>query len=187
MNGGNLKQGDVLSQLDSMVRHHNTPNVSNPIYVIHLPPNTTMSTSNGGSMCNDPGGNNGWNETFNALYGGFWTDYYIILPDPSTCGAGSAWNVLGYDGLTRALSHEIVENATDPKDPKNGWRDDAQPSSCNGKQVADLCNNIETAITTPYGSANGTLGSAYNVVVQKLWSNKLNACVTEDVVGQPLR
>jgi hypothetical protein len=163
---GQMSWDDIKNSLDAQVRSGHLPSPSNALYVIHMAPSTTTS-----NLCNGVLGFNGYYDTFDLFNDpGQRTRYYAVIPDQtSPCN-------LGYDGVTRVLSHEIAENMTDPHG--NGWEDDTQ--TCNGgHQIGDICNNIPTVIATPY--TQPSTGSN-TLTVQKLWSNKLGACVTEDVL-----
>jgi hypothetical protein len=160
-----LQDGELQGVLASSISDGSLPTPANAVYVVHLPPGVVTDRM-GGTTCTVNVGYNG--QRFSLSY--FFEYYFAVIPDAGTCG-------LGPDGMTRVMSHEIIENVTDPgydgnilDGSSNGWHDTTQPSAC-GQEIADICNAEPTTVITPKGS----------VVFQKMWSNAMNACVAEDV------
>lgn len=180
--------GSVKDQLDSFIRNNQVPNTGmNLVYIVHLAPGQVVSTSTLGTIC-VTGNTVAYNamESDYDVFGGTNTFFYVVVPDPRTNCFGAP---LGQDGLTTALTHEIAESVTDPDTSKPGWEDTACPNNGNATQIGDLCApslpvtpGLTAAIATPY--FNPARGDN-NLVVQKLWSNRMGACVTEDSTGVP--
>ena len=80
--------------------------------------------------------------------------FYAVLPNPDCAGCLGGLEV--FQALTSVCSHELAEAITDPI-PGQGWYDDASG------EIADIC-----------AWQNKTLGG---YTVQKLWSNRAQACV----------
>ncbi len=80
--------------------------------------------------------------------------YYAVVPSPDCSGCLAGLKPL--EALTSVSSHELAEAITDPV-PGQGWYDDA-----NG-EIGDIC-----------AWQNKQLGG---YVVQRLWSNRADACV----------
>jgi hypothetical protein len=167
---GGINQSDIESNLSSWVRSGATPDVSNPVYVLHLPPGVKVN----GWKC----GYNYVFTSFDLFNGGSIGFYYVVIPGAGTC-------VTTFDEQTRLLSHEIIESVTDGADINlwsahpHGWEDPSQPSAC-GSQIGDLCDGISTVIQS--SAEHWVPGASYthSLIVQKIWSNTMRACVTED-------
>jgi hypothetical protein len=183
--------GSVKDQLDSFIRNNQVPNTGmNLVYIVHLAPGQVVSTSSLGTICVS-GGSWAYNTVDSDfdLFGGTNTFYYVVVPDPRTnCYSAKP---LGQDNFTTILTHEIAENLTDPDSNNPGWEDTACTGNGPQSQIGDLCtpqlpltstSSLASAIATPY--FNPARGDN-NLVVQKLWSNKVHGCVTEDVTGVP--
>jgi hypothetical protein len=170
-----LQQSTIDSSINSLVHNQAIPDVgngvTNPLYMIHLAPGTVATTNNGKTLC---AGILAWNSKtgLDIIQGG--NRQYAVIPDPSTCGSNG-----GIDNTTVSITHELIENVTDPSSGQ-GWEDRTQPSAC-GIQIGDLCNREAQAIFT--GVVNPVTGSNL-LVVQKMWSNSMAACVTEDALNQ---
>jgi hypothetical protein len=80
--------------------------------------------------------------------------FYAVLPYPDC--AGCLGGLEAFEALTSVCSHEIAEAITDPV-PGEGWYDDATG------EIADIC-----------AWQNKKVG---DYTVQKLWSNRAQACV----------
>ena len=166
---------DLDADLNAMVYSNVVPEPDNAIYAIHLAPGVRVYTDNAhqNALCSQFLGYNTKSLFTNTIYG--WGRHYILIPDPSTCPGANI------DQVTWTISHEIVEKVTDP-DVGSGWLDLTQSAAC-GSQLGDLCANLPQLIRTPV--TNPVTGSN-NVVVQKIWSNKMQACVTENALNVPL-
>jgi hypothetical protein len=168
----------IKNALSDWIRGGYAPNVPNSVYVVHLP--TGVTVPNTEVTCPNPGAYNAVRLTFNLLHGGAIGFYYIVVPSPGTCGAT-------FDTLTVSLSHEIAESVTDGayfnwNANLHGWEDPAQPAAC-GTQLADLCVGEWTTIQSAGQFGRG--GPYPPLTVQKLWSNQMKACVTEDLSTIP--
>jgi MYXO-CTERM domain-containing protein len=104
---------------------------------------------------------------------------YSVMPDTSSGSCAGGCGPAGFSGVCDVSSHELVEAVTDP-DGNGSWVDFT--SSCG--EIGDIC----------AGGANetGTIpGTSF--IVQKEWSNALNACavnnpaivVNDFVLGMP--
>jgi hypothetical protein len=105
--------------------------------------------------------------------------YYSVLPDFSTggmktnCGGGTE-----FQNVTAVSSHELSETISDPEvglstgaaGPPLAWYDP------NNGEDGDICNGID---------ANVTGGDGVIYTVQKIWSNKQNACVVAPAPAPP--
>jgi hypothetical protein len=178
-NGGVIKESDIQDWVQNQIETNSIPYADHPLYIVHMPTGTRVMKSDGTLQCTgSPGWNafNGWKTvvpgTINIF--GIYTYSFVIIPDltdPNCAGSLNGGSVL--DATTRVESHEIAEAITDLH--SGGWRDNSQPSAC-GSEIADLCANDQTTIVTPAGTA----------VVQKLWSNLAQACVTFDTTNNNL-
>jgi hypothetical protein len=158
---GTVKESDIKDRLEHLIETNEIPYADNPLYIVHMPAGTTVLKDDGTMQCKDFLAFNGWKTKFSLSH---WYTYdFVVMPDLAVCGDGSLATA------TRVESHEIIENVTDYHD--GGWRDTTQPAAC-GNQIGDLCANIADTIRTPYGTAT----------IQKMWSNRARACVTEDFV-----
>jgi hypothetical protein len=183
----NTNGGSVSSQLADWIRA-NVPSevvpVQGPImFVVHLSPGTTVTIPSG-TLCT--GGLYAYNTketSFNLLEGTF-DYYYAVIPDPSTPCNGQPQ--LGFDAMTVSLSHELAENLTDP-DGQTGWEARGCTSAAGPVQIGDICAGEVpvNATSTHVAAIANPLTPSNSVVVQKLWSNLLGACVTEDAPGVP--
>ncbi|HEY2513299.1 MAG TPA: hypothetical protein VGI39_20665 [Polyangiaceae bacterium] len=184
---GNMKESDVQDELDGLIRSNAVATPDNALYVVHLAPYATVTKGNGDHICDKILAFNGFFTTHTILPPTVNNREWAVIPDQGTCTG------LDFDGVTRILSHEIIENVTNPDGSGsggtilglnaggNGWFDPAQPDGCD--QIGDLCNGEATTIQSTVGDATGRK----TMVVQKMWSNALNACVTEDQVGALLQ
>jgi hypothetical protein len=126
------------------------PNTSDVIYAIFVPYTTTV-TLQGQPSCQAFGGYHNATKLSNGN-----RVAYAVLPD---CG--------GFDQLTSALSHELIEAATDPYpqiQPGYGQTDDGHLtwSLVAGGEVGDLCEFNNDAYFMPQG---------FPWTVQRTWSN----------------
>ncbi|HEY2518173.1 MAG TPA: IPT/TIG domain-containing protein [Polyangiaceae bacterium] len=171
-NPGDHSQAELDHDLDQAIRSGALPAPQNAVYAIHLAQGLTITSDSGQKACTNYLGYNTKYTTFD-LNGGIETHYYYLVLDATACG-------LGFNGVTRVTSHELLENLTDPD--QNGWEDQSQPASCTGggpAQIGDLCSNQATTIDSEHSYVLG--GQTLNTLtVQKMWSNAMNACVTED-------
>jgi hypothetical protein len=173
--------GSIETQLADWIRNNPGPSRGATMFVVHLKPgmtdtfgNTTLCVTTNPSVV----AYNTQKYSFNALDGSF-NYWYAVIPDPTTNCWGSP---LGWDGMTVAMSHEIAENLTDP-DGSTGW----EARACGAQtQIGDLCApSVPIGPNTTYAAAIEAPFNSSSLVVQKLWSNALKACVTEDAPGLP--
>jgi hypothetical protein len=129
---------------------------------VFLPPQTINT-----SFCNsftDSSGQMAHNEAEHDVTGVGGQPAYTFIPTTAAC-TGSAKLVYV------ALSHEMVEAATNPYLGAAGWQEWTPPY----REIGDFCEN-STIPTTPF--LFGT--------VQQYWSNADNACVTGFASTSPL-
>jgi hypothetical protein len=142
----------------------------NTLYMVYFPVNVTITMQGSQScvvFCAYHGTTTG---TFNSQSIDFGYGVFPDMGPTSACslGCGNATNHL--DNTTSVSSHELAEAATDIDvgfattfAPPLAWYD---PNNNNG-EIGDICNAQQATVT-----AGGK-----NWVVQKQWSNALNACV----------
>ncbi|HET9626368.1 MAG TPA: hypothetical protein VFP84_33635 [Kofleriaceae bacterium] len=134
------------------------PNANN-YYPIHFPQGVRITGPDGSQSC----------VQFCAYHGTYVRNgvnvYYGVIPDVGDpgCNGGCGTNTVQNNEQSVA-SHELVEATTDPAvglatvfGPPLGWYDP------NNGEIGDICNAQQ-------GTTNG-------LVVQKEWSNAVNACV----------
>ena len=124
------------------------PPVNNTLYFVFLPPGIQVSMG-GGTSC---GAVNGFCGYHGVIAG---TTLYAVVPYPGCSGCGSTI-YKPIDAITMFSSHELAEAITDPL-PGHGWYNDTLG------EIGDFCNQQPKQL------------GGYNV--QKLWSNRQNACV----------
>jgi hypothetical protein len=139
----------------------------NTVYAIFYPKGTTITLQGGGPLgggtsCSSFGGYHG-----NTLVGSK-NIAFAVLP---TCAAFAGQSEI--DGLTGALSHEIIEAVTDPFPTTNNGRDSAFAqvdqdhfiwNIFGGSEAGDLCAQNQGVFYKPQG---------FDYVVQRTWSNAL--------------
>ena len=168
----NILDSDLEDDLNHMVYSGIVPDVgshgiSHALYMIHLPPNVVARESDGKTICVAVLAWNTQTILDNLIWGGH--RQYAVLPDPSNCGSNG-----GIDNLTISITHELIENVTDPG-KGDGWEDINQPAPC-GRQIGDLCNR-QGQVIQDFGT---------KLMVQKMWSNRMGACVTENALNVSL-
>ncbi len=174
--GPSIKDSDIQAELKSQVGGGALPApVTDPeggvdtIYMIHFPPGVTIDDGSGTLSCQ------GW-----CAYHGSVTlpnvasDVpYAIIPDFSdpTCAQGCSISS-AFETATGAASHELGEAVTDAEVGLATGNQPARPlawlDASNG-EIGDICENDPNAFTLLAG-----------FTVQKLWSQRLGACITED-------
>ena len=109
--------------------------------------------------------------------------YYSVLPDFTTDGmsTGCGNNPTEVQNVTAVSSHELAEAITDPEvglasalSKPLAWYD-PNPNPAHGEN-GDICNGIDATTT-------GGDGATYTV--QKIWSNRQNACVVRPAPAPP--
>jgi hypothetical protein len=137
---------------------------ANTVYAVFFPSGVKITASDGSQSC----------VQFCAYHGTFVRNnlniYYDVIPDLSQSGcSGGCGSSTVLNNTTSVLSHEMAETITDPAvglatvyGPPLGWY------NATYGEIGDICNGQQTTVT-------GTDGHTYTV--QKLWSNKANACV----------
>jgi hypothetical protein len=149
--------------------------VSDDLYVLYLPGNTTISDNftipqftllghtfgpftifSGGTSCVDYGADHIIMPTL-----GTFIQLAII---PTRCAASMG-------GITQLVSHEVVESSVDAV-PGAGFIDDSIPlaSRFSKGEAGDICSSVGAVPAEPVQISNGSLFSPY-------WSNSLNTCV----------
>jgi hypothetical protein len=93
---------------------------SDTLYMVYLPPGTSVSTGSGSSCTTFCGYHDAIDESI----------FYGVLPYPDC--SGCLGGLRPFDALTQISSHELAEAITDPV-PGTGWYDDA-----NG-EIGDIC------------------------------------------------
>ncbi len=126
----------------------------NHIFAIFYPSVTTIDDATFGTSCTDFAG---------FHYQGTKATNLVYAVFPRCPSAGT---LVGFDGLTATLSHELIEAATDPLDQSNpGWAftDDAHLiwSFEPGAEIADMCALSPQSFQRLVGS----------YMVQRPWSN----------------
>jgi hypothetical protein len=128
------------------------------IYLYALPEGTTETVAGAGSCCSDFGGYH--DETTS---GTVTVPYAVGCACPGFLGSGAS----ALDERTGAISHELVEAATDPfpfSNPALSSTDEADLvwTLVTGGEVGDMCAVLPDAFYTPAGASN---------LVQRSWSN----------------
>jgi hypothetical protein len=128
------------------------------IYLYALPEGTTETVAGAGSCCSDFGGYH--DETTS---GTVTVPYAVGCACPGFLGSGAS----ALDERTGAISHELVEAATDPfpfTNPALSSTDEADLvwTLVTGGEVGDMCAVLPDAFYTPAGASN---------LVQRSWSN----------------
>jgi hypothetical protein len=166
---GVLTDAQIQSRLVNLISNGSLPaSDSNTYYSIHFAPGISIS-SNGGSCV--AGGFCAYHGTINNA--GKYI-YYGVVPDQSGgCSTGCGSNSVPFNNLCSVASHELAEMVTDPGvglattySPPLAWYD-----ATNG-EIGDICNAQQ-------GTTVGSDGITY--VIQKIFSNKANACVAAPV------
>ena len=139
------------------------------LYAVYFPHGVTITIHNSNGSISKSG------RDFCAYHGTTSSPeaYYSVLPDFTTDGmsTGCGNNPTEVQNVTAVSSHELAEAITDPEvglltsstaGPPLAWYDP------NNGENGDLCNGID-------GTTTGGDGVTYTV--QKIWSNKQDACV----------
>jgi hypothetical protein len=156
-----LADPDVQKELLRMIDAGEVPAPDeNTLYMMHFPPGVEIDL-NGAVSCIQFCGYHG------AIVHGAKNVYYSVVPDQGgACLGGCGDDPNPFNNLTAQASHEFIEAVTDPAGalatgagtaPPRAWYD-----TVNGES-SDICNGQQQKVG-PY-------------VVQKAWSNKLNACI----------
>ena len=180
--------GNMLSQIVSSFPSGNGPGMvlgpgNNAIYILMMPFGTTLTQ--GGSVSCTPTGFAGYHYQTNV---NGQTTQFIAIP---WCNAASnpSTQDFGYAGLTKVLSHEIVECMTDP-DGSSGWHN----GTCELCDVCELGVNdigqfpIQNPIILPADFlSNWAPNSTWEV--STYFSKAVGACVAPvpgppDLIGQ---
>jgi hypothetical protein len=161
----NVTDAQVQARLNALFASGALPAPNNNnLYMVHFPAGVTVTDSGGNKSC----------VVFCAYHGTYVRNgqdvYYGIIPDlgsggcQSGCGGSTVVN-----NTTSVTSHEFAEAVTDPAvglanvyGPPLGWYNSSKG------EIGDICNGQQTS---------ATLGDGKTYTVQKLWSNKANACV----------
>ena len=127
---------------------------ANDVFAIFYPASTTVSDPKFGSSCTDFYGFHEQGVTNEALV-------YAVFPRCASAGA-----LTGFDALSAAISHELVEAATDPSvETQPAWSftdvDHLIWSFLPGAEIADMCDLEPSSFQRLVGP----------YVVQRSWSN----------------
>ncbi len=160
---GPLDDSAVVAELGRQIVNGHLPAAdANTLYVVFFPrgiPVTTGQLTTCVDVC-------GWHGSAPSVAGVL---RYSVQPDlrsPCQC------HVDGNDELgdaTRVGSHELLEAITDPDVSRAlAWYDVSPGAATFGGEIADLCIREQATISG---------GDGVTYVVQKAWSNALDACV----------
>lgn len=166
-----VTDGQVQSELDSIISSHGGARGLHDIWMVFLPP--------GVDECITPGvcGTNAFGAYHSVGDVGHGPTIYSVVVDPIIGGKVSPGaDPNGYPDAEAAMDaavHETVEAMTDPEGI--GWMDP------NGFEVADKCEfgpQVGTPIDfAPDGSPYNQLINGDKYLFQQMWSNDDNACV----------
>jgi hypothetical protein len=146
------------------------------IYAVHLPPSvTTLWDPTGARAC-------AFHQNWNMSKGGlsYQNVNVAVISDMNTCYSpqGYFYNTVPHVGLgyihemTFAMSHEVLEAATDADGNHNKFR--CNISSSNNEEVGDCCDAEPNIGNGPqYTTFQGT---DHPWFVQRLWSNSHGTC-----------
>jgi hypothetical protein len=183
--GATIQDSTIQSELRSQIAAGHVPAPAldpagrpNTVYALFFPAGTRVCNGtdcSGAQFC-------AYHSAFATSIAGLTRKIrYLVLPDPdstivSGCSSTTANTPLRV--LQSYTSHELVETVTDPDGslattfgPPLGWYDP------NNDEIGDIC--VGTDGTD--GTITGTDGVVY--VVQKEWSNALNACIVTKPAG----
>jgi PKD domain len=165
-----LTDGDLETEIDSVVNQHHLPTTGSDIYFLLLPDGLGSCIESGPGDCALGGSTAG---SFCGYHSSTSTVLYAVIPynavPPHCQSTNPRPNHSAADPTLSTLAHELAETITDPFG--NAWFD---PS---GEEIADLC-------ITAYGPNLGGAGnSAWDETIdgghyylQELWSNADSTC-----------
>ncbi len=158
---GSLADADVQGEIGALIDAGSLPPVDgNTLYMVHFPPNTTITQGSGDRSC----------DVFCAYHGTFQKGgasvYYGVVPDMGGACAGGCGDGSQIDNTTAVASHELIEAVTDAGvglattlGPPLAWYDQT-----NG-EIGDIC--------------NGQVSTVAGYTVQLEWSNARGGCVAQ--------
>jgi hypothetical protein len=161
----NVTDAQIQAEISHLISTSKVPAPdANMVYAFFFPYGTKITTPDGSLSC----------VQFCAYHGTFKRNgvnvNYEVMPDLSNpgCNTGCGASTL-FNNTTSVLSHEFAETVTDPAvglatvyGPPLAWY------NATYGEVGDICNGQQ-------GST--VLSNGHTYTVQKLWSNKANACV----------
>ena len=166
----NITDSEIREELRRQIRHHKITSEPDTIFMIHFPPNVSITTD-GVKSC----------ESFCAYHKAFNLDQgfvaYAVIPDLGStmcrfgCGSGSVLNL-----YTANASYGISASITDPSPTEfdstefttTGW------STSNKDEVGNLCQSKTTSLDTP----------TQHFTVLQYWDNSANSCTVGQFTGE---
>ena len=160
---GQITDSMIKTRLLKLFQEYSLPVPDgNTYYSIHVAKDVGVTQSGGDKYCTVWCG-------YHYYVGYNWNlAYYGVIPDNSNCG-GCNGGLFGstLNALYSTVSHELGEAVTDPV-PGGGWYDYTKNADGSERgENGDICNTRVDKVT-------GSDGNKYTV--QKMWSNKQNAC-----------
>jgi hypothetical protein len=176
----NVQDVDIQTALQGAIDSGAVPQPdTNTIYMVHFPPNTLITGSDGSQSCTGTAQYLfcAYHSTFVAT-GGLHVKYGVLPDTSSDCNSGCGNDASYFNNGTSVASHELIEAVTDPDvglaDLTNGY---SYPCAWGGSgEIGDLCNaqQAQIAATQP----NGT-----HYVVQKEFDNTTGQCILTKAVS----
>ncbi|KAJ3067679.1 hypothetical protein HDU98_009115 [Podochytrium sp. JEL0797] len=161
----NTSVTNVSDMLIAMVKSGTIKPTANTYYPIHFGPGITI-----GSSCQDFCAFHSTIDISSLKVVGVQYLYYGVIPDQGgDCVGGCGWDPSPVNNLFMVSSHELAEAVTDPAIGVCSWTVPPLAWYGSGDEVGDICNLQQT---TTVGRDRKTY------VVQKLYSNSANACVS---------
>ena len=162
---GSIDDSQIQSDLGTLIDSGKLPKPdANTLFAVHFAPGIDI-TQGGQASC----------QVFCAYHGSFahggTNVYYSVVPDQGgSCAGGCGGDPSTFNNTTSVASHELVEATTDPDVGQNdlAWYNNSQG------EIGDICNAKQCSGTTGKSACPGSW------VVQLEWSNKNNACISND-------
>lgn len=148
--GISVTDTDIQLMLQNEIQVGNLPPFDqNTLYVVFLPPGTSVSMGGGASCLSFCG----YHDQINGQI------FYAVIPFPNCSGCSDlGGNNDLFTAITVVASHELCEAITDPI-PGQGWYDDTYG------EIGDIC------------EGQGNVKQLNGYTVQLEWSNTKNNCV----------
>lgn len=171
---GTVQDSAIHTALASLIDAGSVPAPdADTLYAIHFAPNITIQMSDGSTSC----------QVFCAYHNSFAhngkTVFYSVNPDQGgSCAGGCGGDPSPFNNATSVASHELSEATTDADVGQNNlaWYDDSQGEN------GDICNASQCKLTGPAGGLT-TCPTSY--IVQNVWSNEKNACISQNPAYTP--
>jgi MYXO-CTERM domain-containing protein len=162
---GSIDDSQIQTALGSLIDSGKLPKPdANTLFAVHFAAGISITQNNQGSC-----------QVFCAYHNSFTHGsgnvYYSVVPDQGgACAGGCGGDPSTFNNTTSVSSHELVEATTDPDVGNNNiaWYNQSQG------EIGDICNAQQCSGTSGTGSCPGSW------VVQLEWSNKNNACISND-------